>query len=240
MGKDEARAEAKWQEPTTIKTVTYSGSDPYDSTYDIQMEDSVGFMMKDEYHVVPKVGDTIQLKTKNFSTVAGVKLNGKILYEKTDEQLDQEHYEYCQNQEKTKKETFEKNKVQQDADYEALPPVFKRRIDRFRANNPNFRWDIEPYVLFASKEAVKILKVCKTVEELSAFHKMSYEEQKAKAGIDEGHSGGTFGEAMQLAHAYVENEKYVPYIHSSLAHIAGCDKVGCLPPTEDELKELGV
>lgn len=46
-----------------------------------------------------------------------------------------------------------------DVDYENLPDAFKKRIDRFRANNPDFRFEFESYELFCCMEAVKIAEI---------------------------------------------------------------------------------
>lgn len=229
----------KWQEAVKIKTVTESSNDKA-KYFDIHLEDSMGFGLEDKFQVTPKVGDTIQLKTEGFSTIAGVKLNGKILYEKTKADLDREHEEWKANDERKKKADFERDKQKMDADYDALPYVFQKRIDRFRRNNPNFRWEMEPYVMFATKEAIKIIDKIKTLDEVIAFGKLDYKEQKKIVDLDDGHSGGTFGEAMDLACTFKTNIHWVPFVHSSLARIGGCESVGCLPPTDEEKKEIGL
>lgn len=224
----------KWNAPETITKVT-----DCETYFDIQVK-GMGFSLSKEYNCTPKVGDTLELKGSLGMSVAGVKINGELIFEKTKEDLDREHEEWKKRHEINKKEEFEKNRAEHDANYEALPLIFKKRIDRLRRNNPHFRWDAEAYDVFACKEAIKIASVIKTAEELQAFGKMDYNEQIKIVPLDEGHSGGTFGQAMQLAHCLLVNEKYIPFIHSSLAHIAGCENIGCTPPTEAEKKEYGL
>lgn len=160
--------------------------------------------------------------------------------EKSEEDLNMEHAAWKEKEEQKKKLVFERDKSQLDADYAALPKVFQKRLDRLRQNNPNFRWNMESYVMFVSKEAVKIINACKSVDDVIVFGKLTYEQQHKLANLDDGHSGVTFSEAMQLAIVYKKNEVLIPFVHSLLAKIVGCESVGCLPPTDAEKKQLGL
>lgn len=102
----------------------------------------------------PKPGDTISLYCRNGSFVVGVDLNGKRVFLYTQEEWDAESAFEEARSERQKAERFECQRAALDADYEALPQVFRDRIDRFRTNNPTFRQDYESYELFVCKEAV--------------------------------------------------------------------------------------
>jgi hypothetical protein len=53
-------------------------------------------------------------------------------------------------------EEFEVNMERMDAAYEALPDPLKRRIDRFRREDPDFRWKEEAYEMAACSEAGRL------------------------------------------------------------------------------------
>jgi hypothetical protein len=53
-------------------------------------------------------------------------------------------------------EEFDANRVRMDAAYEALPEPLKRRIERFRAEDPDFRWKEEAYEMAACSEAGRL------------------------------------------------------------------------------------
>lgn len=196
----------------------------------IDIEGSWSFSLSKEYGAIPKIGDTITLHTVNFSTVRGVEINGKQVFYKSDKQLEQEHKEWCENYKKEKQEAFEKDKAQMDFDYESLPKNFKKRIDRFRTNNPNFRVDFEKYELFCCKEALKIASVCKTQEDVKKFHDLGFDEQiKILPTLSDGHSGNTFGCACMLAKLQLDFPERIHEMHGSLSPLVGSKDFGDIP-----------
>ncbi len=210
------------EETGVITEVTES-----DEHYGISTDQSLGFGLSKEYGVIPKVGDKIVLHCHQGSMVRGLDLNGETVYYKSDEQLERERKEWLENNEKEKQEAFEKNKTEMDADYEALPDNFKKRIDRFRDNNPRFRIAFEHYELFCCKEALKIAAVCKTVEEVKKFRDLDIEAQKET--ISDGHSGNTFGCACILAQLHLESPELVSRIHGAMSPLVGSKEYGDIP-----------
>lgn len=204
-----------------------------DTHFYIDLEGSYSFGLDKKYGAIPKAGDKITLHTKNFSTVRGVTLNGVIVFYKSDRRLDQEHEEWRANYEKEKLETFKKNRIQMDADYEALPDNFKKRIDRFRKNNPKFRVDFEGYELFCCKEALKIAAVFKTSATITAFRALDWEDQlKAVTTLSDGHSENTFGCACMLARLQLECPERVYEMHGSLSPLVGSEDFGDIAVNE--------
>lgn len=217
-------------EKSTIKEV--HDSEDY---YSIHTEDGMGFGLEKKYGVVPKEGDTVEVHSVNGSTIRAVDINGKRVFYKTDEDLDREHKEWCASNQKRKEEAFEKEKASLDAKYEALPKVFKDRIDKFRANNPKFRVDFEGYEMFTCEQAVVIADALKTKEALEEFKNLDWAEQKAKVPLlDEGHSGNTFGCACALAYWYLEQPENVTKMYGALAPLVGSEEYGCVPKTTNE------
>jgi hypothetical protein len=95
-----------------------------------------------------------------------------------------------------------------DERYKALSAPLKARIDRFRAESPDFRIDSEEYEMVACVDADKIADHLRPRVEagedpatlVSEFYDLPWDEQ-LKIGIDPGHSGNTFGGACSLARA---------------------------------------
>lgn len=197
-----------------------------DKHYSISLENSCCFGLDIKYNYEPKVGDEIQLFTIKGSQIRGVFANGKKIFYKFDEQIEQERKEWLEKYEKEKQETFEKENPQLDRDYNALPKEFKARIDRFRKNNPRFRVDYEPYEIFCCKEAIKIAETCKTFKGVERFKKLNFNEQKEKAKISDEHSGNTFGCAVTLAYWYLKKKASVVKIRGSLSPLVGSKAFG--------------
>jgi len=200
------------------------------NSYYLTTDDSTGFRLLKKYKVVPKVGDDIEVQTVHFSTVRGIILNGKQIFYKTDEDLEKEHQNWLDKNEKKKQRLFIRNKPKLDKDYNTLPEEFKKRIDKFRMTNPRFRVDYEPYEMFCCKEALKIAKALKgkTEEEVQNFSKADYTIQKQTVPkLGKGHSGNTFGVAVRLAYWYLFNPENVILEHGALTTLVGCDAYGC-------------
>jgi hypothetical protein len=209
-------------EDYTIREVTKSKD-----WYSISTTGSTCFGLKKKWGKVPKVGDIVTLHTKNFSHIVGMDLNGERCFLFTEAELDQHRIEELARMEKEKMERFEREREQMDKDYEALPECFKKRIDRFRANNPDFRVDYEGYELFCCNEAVKIAHACKTPETILKFKSKKWEVQKRMVPtLSDGHSGNTFGCAVHLAYWYLTNEDGVIKTHGSLSPLVGSDAFG--------------
>jgi hypothetical protein len=185
------------------------------------------FGLDRKYKVIPKIGDTVKIYLIQDSNIRGLDINGERVFWKTDEELERERQEWLDNYNKEKQERFEKQKEQMDIDYEALPDEFKKRIDRFRNNNPTFRVDYEEYEVFCCKEALKIAEYCKTPENVKDFYNKSWEEQKKV--ISDEHSGNTFGAACVLASLYLSNPEMLYKQHGALSPLVGSEEYGDVP-----------
>jgi hypothetical protein len=134
-----------------------------DGSWTIETESSSGFGVSrdrvedsiwDDFS--PQKGDAITLYTRGFSQVVGLDLNGSRVFLMTDQEIEAQRALQAARMDRQKAERFERERERLDADYEALPQVFRDRIDRFRANNPNFREEFESYEMFVCKEAVQL------------------------------------------------------------------------------------
>lgn len=191
--------------------------------------------------VEPKVGDTIRLYGRGLGyPVRGIFINGKKAYYRTPAEEEDHHAEQVAEMQRKERADFEEHRAELDAKFDALPEVFRRRIERFRSNNPDFRWEFEKYELFCCEQALLMAAALKTPEAVQEFAKKGWAEQKAAVpGLDDGHSGNTFGMAVRLAYHYLYNPEIVPLTHGALASLVGCDEYGCPPPKlTEEQKEM--
>ena len=198
--------------------------------------------MSKEHGVEPAVGDEIEFNDAGaFTTIRGVKLNGKIVYLRSDEELEERERLARADREVKQKEAFESQKDDLDVAYDQLPVGFQKRIDRLRAKCTDFRWKFEAYDMFVCVEATKIVDALKTPEAIKAFHELkTIDEQKKMVGnldYDE-HSGNTFGAAVQMAYMYAVNPSSVKYMHGALAALVGCEGYGCHPLTKEESDDV--
>lgn len=130
--------------------------------YSISTTDSTGFGMP-KLGTTPRVGDTVTMYYVNgkWTQFRGMDLNGVPMYFKTDAEVEAERQEYIAKREIEQRMAFEDGKAALDAQYDALPDVFKQRIDRFRAGNPDFRWEYEAYEMFSCTEGVKFAEAAR-------------------------------------------------------------------------------
>lgn len=142
----------------------------------------------------------------------------------------QEKDEWSKNYEREQKKEFERDKIKLDMDYSSLPDVFKRRIDKFRNNNPDFRWKYEKYEMFVCKQAYILAQTLRTPENVEMWSKKSYEEQMRLVPLfDKNHSGNTAGMATVLAYWYLKEPENVVKLHGALAALVGSEEYGCVP-----------
>lgn len=162
--------------------------------------------------------------------VRGLAINGHVVYYRTEEEDNERHRQQCEKHDQQKRDDFELNRVSLDMRYDALPQCFRDRIDRFRRNNPDFRWEYEPYEMLVCEDAVKIARACGSMSRVEAFSKKPWDEQVAQVPtLFDGHSGNSFGMAMRLAHDFLLDEDRVRQRHGALATLVGSEVYGCIP-----------
>lgn len=208
--------------------------------WEISHSDHLIFWIPEEHGVKPRKGQTARFYGRGFgSVVRGVDINGVEVYYRTPDEQAKKDQEWSENWHREKLEKFEATgRAELDAQYAALPLVFQQRLDRFRRNNPFFRWEHEAYEMSCCVDAVKIADVCPTFEDVKAFHALPWEHQKERVpDLSDGHSGNSFGMACRLASLYVDNPRMVPLEHDALCGLVGCNEYGCAPlPTPEEFE----
>jgi len=183
---------------------------------------------------------------KAQKSTKSLNLPARILYYRTDAEEEQRSRDWVRDDEKEKREEFEREKDDYFRRISALPAEFQRRFERFRKNNPEFDWKFGDYELFCCEEATRIAKHLGSKE---AFEKAREEYRATKPEhpsgtaflervgfvLDDNHSGNTAGSALDLAKCYLVKPHLLPFMHGSIAVLVGCEKLGCPPPTEAEI-----
>jgi hypothetical protein len=172
---------------------------------------------------VPEEGSPVRVYGRFGSRIHGIIVNGQCVYYRTPEQRAEHHHRWVENYHREQKERFERERGQLDADYEALPDIFKQRIARFRAEDPDFRWSSEAYEMFCVTQAAMLadhfrnqtgdpLLAIEAIREWdkinSARHDPPYDwrgQLEAVPGWSDGHSGNTHGGSIALAIAYLRH-----------------------------------
>lgn len=197
----------------------------------IALEDKSLFFVSKEWGVEPHPGDTARFYGKGVgSPVRGLDINGQECYYRTPEEEAKRHAQWVRDFEAKKRAEFEKNKATLDEQYQKLPEVFQRRIDKFRTNNPNFRWKYEAYEMFVCTEAVRIAEALKTANAIRRWKELEFDEQRRLVpNLSDDHSGNTFGASCFLALAYLEQPDIVVKQYGALAPLVGSEEYGCVP-----------
>lgn len=191
----------------------------------------------------PEVGDHFITYGQIGYPFHGQELRGTLLWYQTPEDEEAERLRRIAEQEQRDRDRFEQERARLDSDYASLPETFQQRIDKFRVTNADFRWQFESYEMMCCKDALRIASYCSVnriatefegdeptaAENVLAFQELPFEEQK-KAGIDEGHSGNSFGFACRLAYLWVTDPGRVPQEHGALVPLVGCEQYGCPHP----------
>lgn len=203
--------------------------------YSVKMSDGFCVYIEGKHGVEPKVGMQIALWGKPFRTIRGIALDHNVLFYRTEAEEEARHKKWCEDEDEKRKRKFAKDKKKLDADYAALPDCFQRRLNKFRTNNPDFRWKYEGYEMFCCNEAMKIIKYFRHPGRDNA--KQEFIDGKAdndKVGELAGlamteHSGNTYGMSVFLARLYFVDPEKVVQLHGALAPLVGSEEYGCVP-----------
>lgn len=181
-------------------------------------------------------GDEVRLWGRGLGwTVRGIAIGDLVIRYCTEAEQDTQDAIDREAAKAVRRAEFENSRADSDAKYDALPEVFRQRIDRFRAGNPDFRWEFEAYEMVCCVDAVKIAEWCKVNRSAEDQSWVSAVREfkdlptavLAEAGIDEGHSGNTFGVACHLAVRYVLAPPSVVDAHGAMTPLVGCVEYGC-------------
>lgn len=236
MYNQEAFATDTSYETHTIKEVREVAPEEGKPTrWELSMEDHLGFCFEDAEGVgiPPAVGETIRCYGRGMGyPIRGVAIvdkdgNPRVYRYHTEDESQKHREEMVAARKKEESDKFQENLSEFTKAVMDLPPMFRARMERF-LQKPGWGAEFGNYELFSCREALKILEVCKTPDQIRAFHGMKWEEQKKMVPtLDDGHSGNTFGMACKLALIYVEKPEMLPLFHGALCPLVGCQNYGC-------------
>lgn len=207
---------------------------------------------KEKTSVIPKVGQLARYYG-NGNLVRGIDLDGCNCRYKTETQLRDEWKKQQQEEEDRKKLAFEEEKDFLDKQYKQFPTVYKQRIDKFRRNNPDFRWKYENFEILLCRQSILVAKFVH--EKLESKHTIGRIPKKEKdpytasvekilnwfsklsekrkvylvPGYDDGHSGNSSGCLKRLAFFYLTDQKMVVRMRGWLSPICGSEEYGDVP-----------
>lgn len=214
----------------------------YDGGWEIGFDGCYVTGIADELNtrgVVPRIGDLYRFYGDSWGPNRGRAIAGQVLWYETPEE----------HRDRTLRELAERKRLERERFYasehddyvqrrDALPEVFRERITKREANNPDFDWEYGQYELFCCEQALLIANALGTVEAIETFYGQDWDQQKQTVpGLDEGHSGNTFGCACSLARWYLANPSQVPLMYGALSPLVGSAAYGDLAPEEMALAE---
>jgi hypothetical protein len=236
----------EWEDYVITEVERYTAKEDGSDWYTLSMREadravgSMGIGLSaadcDAAGVVPKAGDCLRLCGSFGRPVRGFIVNGVLVSYRTQAEERERHRLMVEEmQAKRLREFEEKGRAELDAKYAALPPIFQQRIDKFRHNNPDFRWQYEGYEMFCCTEAVKLARHLGTADAVEHYRTLAFKEQDAidkAAGVSDDHSGNTHGAMVALAYLYLKQPDAVRQMHGALAPLVGSFQYGCIPPDE--------
>ena len=216
-------------EDVTIKTV-----DASHDGYSLTRTDGWGFWIPNVPGVVPTPGSSARIYGRGVGyPFRGVDIDGREVFYRTPAEDDLHHRKQQAERDAERREQFlATGRAALDADYSALPPIFRRRIDHFREHGgKDWRWQYEAYEMVCCVDAVKIAAACPSGEAVRDFYALSWGEQKARVPeLSDDHSGNTFGMACRLARHFVTEPENVYREHGAMTPLVGCNEYGCRHP----------
>lgn len=219
------------EEPYEDSFITHAEPDPLGIAWDVRFGSGWCLMIPSlpigryshvlREAIVPKVGDRIRLYGSFGSPIQGIQINDDVVFYRDEIQRMHDREHMVLTHEAEKRRAFVFTRADLDAQYDALPDVLKARIDRFRAERADFRWDAEGYEIFCCTEAAKVVEWAKATapEDVAEwFFALGQRPEDGgdpplvtmveEAGVMDtaAHSGNTFHGSLRLAYGVLKGE----------------------------------
>lgn len=203
-------AEAQWDAPSKITDIYMYE----DGSANISLANMTGFGVDAKYEPSRfMVGQEVSICGPLGSRIKGVKVADKLIFFKTEADLEREHEEWLQKWRAEKAAKYAEKKDEWLKRIDELPEPLKGRMQRFLNKEPDFLLDDQGYELFVVEESIKFTKYFKTAlaekygatptmdnaqELFKEFMDLKVEEQKKLVDFSSEHSGNTFGGAAAI------------------------------------------
>jgi len=173
----------------------------------IELDHGLSFWVPADSPVVPKVGSTARCYGKGtFHVVRGLVIDGVTVYYRTEAEDDAMREQEMRDRDARRRAGWEAEREELERRAGVLPAFFRDRIEQFRAQKPDERYEWEPLEVFGSEQALLIAEAVKTPAGVERFRRQPHEKQMAAVpAISDQHSGATFGLSCSLAAMYLES-----------------------------------
>lgn len=200
-----------------------------DGWYSVASSNGWSCSVSAEYGVEPQVGDRFVTWGAMGRPMRGQAINGRVLYYRTPAEQEVQDQKDRDRAKADRIGQYEGRRAEFDAKVAALPPLFRQRVEDFRAHGGDaWRWDFEAYEVMVCEQAAALAVLFPTVDAVRAFGALEYEAQKAAfPQMEAGHSGNSWGHAIRLAHLAADRPDLIPQMHGALCPLVGCDAYGC-------------
>lgn len=197
--------------------------------YAVTTTGGTGFAgIKKPAKLVPQAGQKITFYFHNGWRVQGIDLDGKELFFKLPEELEEERRQaliLLEAEMALRKQKFDAELADPHSKFNLrlarLPKVFRQRFQKFFRLGKDF-WDHAWYELVSCETALKIASACGSWQKIRKFRAMNSEEQRALIPtMDDGLSGNMFGFACMLARFYLRDSKLVLRMHGAMSPLVG-------------------
>lgn len=161
----------------------------------------------------PKVGDTLRVYGRFGSQIQGQVLNGQVIWYRWPDQREAYRRRWVEDNDAKESREFILTRDELDRRYAELSLPFKKRLDRFRAEDPDFRRKSESYESFTLQQADLLIRHFGDAEKVRAWNQLEadrkYDEQHEQAppGWSDQHSGNTHACAIGIAIAVLEGKE---------------------------------
>lgn len=204
--------------------------------------------------IVPKKGDVVRYYGNGVgSVIRGIDIEGVQIRYESERQLRLRYKKESMIEDRRRKDHFKSIQSSLDEKFDALPPAFQKRIERFRQNNFNFRWQHEESEILLAEEALRVAQFLHS--QTTLFNKVGIGEvhpqlhwaykaevervydifreyteddmEKLIPDFGGGHSGNTFYFVFKIAFCYLTDDQHIPFVHGVFSMFGGCLAYGC-------------
>lgn len=188
-----------------------------------------------EYGVIPKIGDTFVAWGSIGRPIRGQAINGRVLFYRTPAEQAAEDQRRSDEMRAQRIAEYESKRSDFDARVAELPAPLRQRVEGFRSRGGDaWRWQCEPYEMACCEEAAKLSARFDTAEDIKAFAKLGFDEQKRLyPQMGDGHSGNTWGFSIRLAWLMHHDTHAVPKEHAAFCALMGCKEGACWSTTAE-------
>jgi hypothetical protein len=222
---------SNWDTDTQYTEHRIAKVEPGDEGWSLYFEGSTGmYCPSDTCQQAPAAGETARLYGRGLGyEVRGLIIEGRVYFYRTEEQQEDHHAAWVEGQKKARADQLAAERADRDARRAALPEAFQARLNEYERRNPNWRRDYESYELSVCEDAARIARhFGADLEGLRRFGSLSWDEQNALVpGLFDGHSGNSWGAALELAGRFARDPKFVRGAHGALCPLVGCTEYGC-------------